>query len=317
MKSRKDRRNPILEKRPLKNLDLTQVGEVLKKVGESGLVQLPMDQILPRENQPRRYFDEEEIDRLARSIRLRGLLQPILVRPIGGERYQIVAGERRYRAFQKLRRSTIPSIVVQLSDEEAQAASILENLQREDLNPLEETEAILSLLAMRLGREPDEVVRIMHRLSMKRRKASDNVIRSEEWEVIERTFRELGRMTPESFRLNRLPLLNLPPDVLEQLRKGRIDYTKARAIARIKDDKVRKQLLERAIEEGWSLPLVRAEVREHLQTREIRSRPLAEKARSLLKKLRWGELPPEKEKRALEILEELEQLIETDSRAAQ
>jgi len=311
MKSREGRKNPILEKRPLKNLDLSQVGEVLKKVGESRLAHLLMDRVLLRENQPRRYFDEEEIARLASSIRHRGLLQPIIVRPIGGDRYQIVAGERRFRAFQKLRKASIPAIIVEFTDEEAQAAAILENLQREDLNPLEETEAILDLLAMRLGREPGEVVRLMHRLSMKRRKGSDNVIRSEESEVVERTFRELGRMTPESFRLNRLPLLNLPADVLEELRRGRINYTKARAIARVKDDTIRKELLKRATEEGWSLPLVRAEVREHLQAREVKPRPVAEKAKSLLKKLRWGELPPEKEKRALKILDELERLIES------
>lgn len=311
MKPKKDRKNPILERRPLKNIDMSHVAAVLKKAGESRLADLPMDRVSPREKQPRRYFDEEEIAQLARSIRNRGLLQPIIVRPAGEDRYQIVAGERRYRAFQRLREPTIPAIVVELSDEEAQAAAILENLQREDLNPLEETEAILGLLAMRLGKDPDEVVRLMHRLSMRRRKASDNIIRSEEWRVIEKTFRELGGMTPESFRLNRLPLLNLPSDVLEELRRGRINYTKARAIARIKDDGVRKKLLLKVIQENWSLPLVRAEVRDLLQVREVKARPLARKAKALLKKLRWGELPPDREKRAIELLEELEQLIES------
>lgn len=309
MSSRKERKNPILERRPLKNVDLSQVGEVLKRAGESRLVHLPLDQVVPRENQPRKYFDEEEIARLARSIRHRGLLQPILVRPFGTDMYQIVAGERRFRAFQRLRRTSIPAIIVELGDEEAQAAAVLENLQREDLNPLEETEAILDLLSMRLGMERADVVRLMHRLSMKRRRGSDNVIRSSEWEVIQRTFRELGRMTPESFRLNRLPLLNLPGDVLEELRRGRISYTKARAIARLKDEEARRELLERAIEEGWSLPLVRAEVRERLQAREAMPRPVAERARALLKKLRREELAPDTEKRVLEILDELERLI--------
>ncbi len=309
MKPRNERKNPILEKRPLRNINLSQVGEVLRRAGENSLVHLPLDQVVPRENQPRRYFDEDEIAHLARSIRHRGLLQPILVRPVGKGLYQIVAGERRFRAFQRLKRESIPAIIVELTDEEAQAAAVLENLQREDLNPLEETEAILDLLSMRLGMDRSEVVRLMHRLSMRRRKAANNVVRSSEWEVIDRTFRELGRMTPESFRLNRLPLLNLPQDVLDELRRGRISYTKARAIARVRDDEARRELLQRAIEEGWSLPFVRAEVRERLQAREERHRPVAVKAGVLLRKLRRGGLPPDKEERVLEILDELEQLI--------
>ena len=247
---------------------------------------------------------------LAKSIQTHGLLQPIVVRPIGKDRYEIVAGERRYRAYRMLDRRAIPAVVVEMDEREAQMASILENLQRDDLNPLEETEGILRVLAMRLNVSEQQVVRLFHDAAAERRgRRADNVIRNEAWAIIEKTFQELGRMTPESFRVNRLPLLKLPSEVLEALRAGKIDYTKARAIGRVKDEKARKELLERAIEERWSLALIRAEVRELLQPERTPESELELKAKRILKRVRWSSLPPSKQREVLDLLQRIDSIV--------
>lgn len=302
------KRNPILERHRLRHVDPTAVTNVLRRAADRGQQLIPLEQIAPRPGQPRRYFDRRALEELARSIRSKGLLQPIVVRPKGEDRFEIVAGERRYRAFKLLGRRQIPAIVVELDDVDAQAAAVLENLQREDLNPVEETEAILSLLEMRLGQPRDEIIRLFHRVARQRQRRNRAWTEAEAWDLVEKTFRELGRMTPESFRTNRLPLLRLPADVLEALRRGELDYTKARAIARVKDGEMRRRLLEKVVEEGWSLALVRAEVREILNPES--QRPLlARRAKRVLNRLADATLTQEKEERALELIEELEALL--------
>lgn len=110
---------------------------------------LPLDKIRPNLKQPRKTFYQETLEELAASIKERGVLQPIVVRPVKtaeGTRYEIVMGERRYRACQILGMTSIPAIVRELSDEDAAADSLLENLQREDMNPIEKARAIQGLL---------------------------------------------------------------------------------------------------------------------------------------------------------------------------
>lgn len=106
---------------------------------------LPLAEVIPNPNQPRKYFDEEALNELAASIRERGVLEPIIVRPKEG-RYEIVAGERRYRASLLAGLEQIPAVVREMSDEEAMADSLLENFQREDLTVMERAEAIKMLL---------------------------------------------------------------------------------------------------------------------------------------------------------------------------
>ena len=110
-----------------------------------GVIELPLDQIDPNPKQPRLDFDDETIAELAESIQAQGVLQPVLVRPMGG-RYQLVAGERRFRASKKLGRATIPAIVRPIGDEELLEVALIENLQREDLNAIEEALAYQRLL---------------------------------------------------------------------------------------------------------------------------------------------------------------------------
>ena len=108
----------------------------------------PIEQLRANPNQPRRTFNEEQLEELAASIRSRGLLQPILVRPIKGEahRYEIVAGERRWRAAQRAQLHEVPIVVRDLSDMEVVEASIIENVQRADLNAIEEANAYKALM---------------------------------------------------------------------------------------------------------------------------------------------------------------------------
>jgi ParB family chromosome partitioning protein len=104
---------------------------------EPGVVEIPLDRIDPNPKQPRLEFDNDALAELAESIRVQGVLQPVLVRP-AGDRFQLVAGERRFRASQRLGRATIPAIVRPIEDDELLEVALIENLQREDLNAIEE-----------------------------------------------------------------------------------------------------------------------------------------------------------------------------------
>lgn len=106
---------------------------------------LPLEYLQPGQYQPRKQMDKEPLDELAQSIREQGVMQPILVRPISAKRYEIIAGERRWRASQIAQKDTIPAIVKELDDQTAIALALIENLQREDLNPMEEAEALFRL----------------------------------------------------------------------------------------------------------------------------------------------------------------------------
>lgn len=107
----------------------------------SGLASLPVSAIEPHPEQPRRHFDEAALDELAASIAARGVIQPVIVRPLGNGRYQLVAGERRWRAAQRAQLHEIPALVRELSEREVMALALIENIQREDLNPMEEARA--------------------------------------------------------------------------------------------------------------------------------------------------------------------------------
>ena len=207
--------------------------------------------VLPQQ-QPRRYFEPTAMQELVESVKQLGILQPLLVRPIDGNKYELVAGERRYRAASSLGLTEIPVVIRELTDTEALQIALLENLQREDLNAIEETEGILQLLAMKLNSTSSSVIALLGAAAHPERTGVDNVIHSSHWQIVSDIF-ALGKYTPESFRTNRLPLLNLPDDVIGVLRKGRIEYTKARAIARVKDLDDRSQLLEEATAPDRSL----------------------------------------------------------------
>ena len=219
---------------------------------------------LPQQ-QPRRYFDPQKMEQLVQSVKEHGILEPLLVRPLANGNYELVAGERRYRAAREAGLLAVPVVVRELSDEEALALALIENLHREDLNPVEETEAILQLLTLKLRIDVPEVSSLLYRMqNAVAGKITDNVIGNPEGEVVKEVFAGLGLMEWESFTANRLPLLRLPEEILEALRSGRIEYTKAKAIARVKDEAERKSLLSEAIASQLSL----TQIKERLKAKQ-------------------------------------------------
>jgi ParB family chromosome partitioning protein len=220
---------------------------------------VPIDLISLPESQPRRYFDEAGMQQLTASVKDHGILQPIIVRPVG-EKYEVVAGERRYRAALEAGLTEVPALVREMSDEQAVQYALVENLQREDLNPLEEVEGILQLLALKLKTDREGAISLLNQMANVKRGFTDNVVRNEEQQIVEEVFGTIGRLSPESFRTHRLPLLKLPDDIQSALRRGRIEYTKAKEIARIKEPEKRLDLLEKAIADEWSLSQIKEQV---------------------------------------------------------
>ncbi len=260
--------------------------------------------------QPRRYFDEAAMQELVASVEQHGILQPLLVRPLAGDGYEIVAGERRFRAAEKARLRDVPVIVRSMSDTEALQYALLENLQREDLNPVEETEGILQLLALHLDKPTYEVTSILYRMNNQAvKKGNHNIVITPDVEVVQGVFERLGRMTWETFTRNRLPLLKLPQEVLEALQTGRIEYTKAKAIALVKDETERQTLLEEAIAQSLSL----SEIRERVKSLNPPTEPppfasRIETISKLVKKHQvWDD--PKKRKKLETLLAKIEELI--------
>ena len=128
--------------------------------GNRSVRMIEISRIAPHPEQPRRHFDEQALLELAESIRTRGIIQPIIVRPVSGDRYQIVAGERRWRAAQKAQLHQIPAIVREFSEAETLEIALVENIQREDLNAIEEAQAYRSLITQ-FHHSQDAIARIV------------------------------------------------------------------------------------------------------------------------------------------------------------
>lgn len=210
-------------------------------------------------HQPRQYFSETAMAELINSVKAHGILQPLLVRPMGNNEYELVAGERRYRAAKTLGLVNVPVTVRQMSDAEAKEFALLENLQRQDLNPVEETEGVLDLLSVVLGIDRPSVVSLLSQSARSNKNPSNTNISA--WKKAIEIFDTLG-LTPESFRVNRLPLLNLPKDILKAVKQGEIEYTKARAINMLPGEEMQQELLKMVIDGGWSLQQIRSYVKD-------------------------------------------------------
>jgi ParB family chromosome partitioning protein len=248
---------------------------------------------------------------LVQSVQEHGVLEPLLVRPITEGSYELVAGERRLRAAQTAKLQEVPVVVRELDDRQALQVALLENLQREDLKPVEETEGILQLLAIALDTDSQEIISLLHQsynAKQRGKKLNDNV--TIQLKKVEDTLAVVGRLNAESFRSNRLPLLNLPPDILEVLRQGKLEYTKARAIAKLKDEQQRQLLLQEAVDQN--LPLAQIKERIKALTEPTSSEPtVSDRLVMMSKKLKGKTLPDaRKQKRLEKLLQELESLIE-------
>lgn len=194
---------------------------------EEGMRELPLEEVHPNRHQPRRRFDEEALAELADSIRQHGVLEPVIVRPVG-DQYELVVGERRWRAAKLADRSTIPAVVRAMSDRDAAELALVENLQREDLNPIEEAEAYQRLLE-EFGLTQEEVA--------------------------QRVGRERSTVA------NRLRLLALGATVRRWLEEGKLSAGHARALLGCPSERDRESLGRRAIDEGLSVRQVEALVK--------------------------------------------------------
>lgn len=175
--------------------------------------------IMPNANQPRKTFDEDKIQELANSILQHGVIQPIVLRK-KDKGYEIVAGERRWRAAIKAGLSEVPCLVRELSDEQNMLIAIIENMQREDLNPIEEAEG-LNQMIVTFGMTQEEVSK------------------------------SLGKSRP--YITNSLRLLKLPEYVRELVSEGKLSAAHGRTIVTIEDEAVRKALCDRIVKEGLSV----------------------------------------------------------------
>ena len=140
------RKKPALGRNLSSMLSQSTLKHVTEREDEDQLRQLPLDVIHPGRYQPRSVFNEEKLEELSNSIRAQGVVQPIVVRPTGDGKYELIAGERRWRAAQLAGIDTIPSVIRDVPDEVTVAMSLIENIQREDLNPLEEAMALRRLI---------------------------------------------------------------------------------------------------------------------------------------------------------------------------
>jgi ParB family chromosome partitioning protein len=204
------------------------------------LRQLPLELISPSPHQPRRSFDEEPLLALAESIKLRGVLQPVLVRPLAGGRYELIAGERRWRAAGAAELETIPAIVRHRDDSASLEMALIENMAREDLNPVDEARACAALV---------------EELGLTREEVGLRVGRS--------------RVTVS----NLIRLLDLPDDVLELLERGDLSEGHGRALLLAEDHGDRRTLARSALAGRWSVRELESRAREAGTARPPRRRP--------------------------------------------
>jgi ParB family transcriptional regulator, chromosome partitioning protein len=193
------------------------------------LRELPIELIVANPNQPRRHFDEEALNALAGSLGERGVLQPVLVRPKPGGTYELVAGERRWRAAQIAGLTEIPALVRSRDDAATLELALIENMAREDLNPIEEARACTALVE-ELGLTREDVGLRVGRS----RVAVSNLLR----------------------------LLDLPDETIELLEREKLSEGHGRALLLAGDHTVRRRLARDAVREGWSVRAVEARARE-------------------------------------------------------
>ena len=214
---------------------------------------VPLSLIDANPAQPRTTIRPEALEQLARSIQESGVVQPILVRPVANGRYQIIAGERRFRAAEKLGLPTIPAVVRTVADDRVLEFALVENIQREELTPIEEAHA--------LRRLQDELGLTQEALAGKVGKDRATVA-------------------------NTLRLLRLPAEVREELQRGTLSAGHARALLALEDQGLLKDLAAQAIKGGWSVRQVESKVQSARNPKAPKTRKVDANTRAAEEKLR-------------------------------
>ena len=226
-----------------RGLDALLVDNSIENTSSSSAVKLKLNEIEPNKNQPRKYFDDEALSELAASIEKHGVIQPLLVRPLPGGTYQLVAGERRWRASRMAGLTEVPVVIKELSDADASALALIENLQREDLDPIEEAEGYKYL---------------METYGVTQEEAAQRVGKS------------------RSAVANLMRLLALPKDVLELVRSKTLSAGHARTLLPLEDAALISQFAKEVIEKGLSVRETEKWVKDFLKPKKP-AKPTAEK----------------------------------------
>lgn len=221
---------PVLEK--------AEAAEEEHKADGNSVVYIDIEQIKPNVNQPRKKFNEERIAELAESILKHGIIQPLVVRR-SGDFYEIVAGERRWRAARRADLGKVPCIVREFSDEENMLIAIIENLQREDLDPIEEANG-LNQMIKKFGMTQEEVSK------------------------------SISKSRP--YISNSLRLLKLPEYIQELVSEGKISMGHARALISVEDPKLQSEICSRIVKDGLSVRDVEKLVAQNTRPRRKRAK---------------------------------------------
>lgn len=226
-----------------RGLDALLIDNSIENTTASSAVKLKLTDIEPNKGQPRKHFDETALSELAQSIEKHGVIQPLLVRPLSAGGYQLVAGERRWRAARIAGLTEVPVVIRDLSDEDAMALSLIENLQREDLDPIEEAEGYRTL---------------METFGITQEEAAARV----------------GKSRPAVANLMRL--LSLPKDVRAMVSAGTLSPGHARALLPLAEDALIAQFAKEIVEKGLSVRQTEQWVKDFLKVKK----PKVEKERS-------------------------------------
>ena len=196
------------------------IPDIKEAIDEKEIVSIDLRKVYPNEEQPRRIFDEEKIQILSESIKNYGVLQPIVVKPDENGKYMIIAGERRYRASKLAQKENIPAVIKDIPMKEIMEIALIENLQREELNPIEEALAYRSLI--------------------------------KNYEVTQEEISEaVGKSRPHI--TNTLRLLNLCDEIIPMIEEGSLTAGHGKALLRVSDNEMQLQLAKRAVEEQLSV----------------------------------------------------------------
>lgn len=232
----------------------SEVEAVEEKMAMEEVVKVPIEKIVPNRFQPRTVFDDDKIEELSRTIHTHGVIQPIVVRRRDGQEvYEIIAGERRYRAMKKLQWTEVPAIVRNLNDKETASIALIENLQREELTAIEEALAYQQLLEL-------------HSLTQ------------------EALAQRLGK--GQSTVANKLRLLKLPQFVQEAILRRDITERHARALIAVKDEQLQMQLIAAVNEYDWNVRQLETQIQQLLEPQEEPAKKEKPKRKAISKDVR-------------------------------
>src|SRR5690606_4658759 len=240
------------------------------------VTELRLDQIVPNEYQPRVKFDDEKIAELAQTLKTHGMIQPIVVRKKSDDVYELIAGERRYRAAKQLNWETIPAIVREMSDKESASIALIENIQRENLSVIEEANAYVQLINM-------------HNLTQ------------------EALAQRLGKS--QSTIANRIRLLSLPKEVQDALIDNKITERHARALLKLKDEATQLKFLQQIIKKQLTVRETDQLIKKHLEN-DKKKKPQA-KTKFISKDIR---IATNTIRRSLELLDKTGIKFETEEK---